>query len=82
MMTVFHHILVGVRDIRSCATQLEQLDPELVPACIACYKNRSNKVAVEHLRLLKKEWVNNVQAMMETIDELTDAKLFIQMSGK
>ena len=70
-----------VRVIRSCVTQLERLDPELVPAILACQQHPHDKAGLDHLRLLKREWANSVDGMVNMLDEITDAKAFIKVSG-
>ena len=60
---------------------MERLDPELVPATIACRSDIHNKGALEHLRLLKHEWESTVKLLVATIDEIIDAKTFIDVSG-
>ena len=68
--------------IRSCAAQLERLDPELVPAAMASALDPSNSAAMEHLRLLKAEWTSNVELLVRTIDNVTDARTFVWLSGE
>ncbi len=41
-----------------------------------------DRAALDHLRLLRKEWSDNVKALLEVIDQLTDAQLFIHVSGQ
>ena len=36
MDTLVWAIFVGAREIRACVTQLERLDPEILPASCAC----------------------------------------------
>ena len=67
--------------IHGCVISLESLDPELVPATVACRRDIKNRAALEHLRLLRKEWSDNVKALVDVIDQLTDAKIFITVSG-
>ena len=53
-----------------------------MPATVACRRDINNRAALENLRLLRREWAHNVKALVDVIDELTDAKLFIIVSGK
>ena len=71
-----------VRVIHGCVRSLESLDPELVPATVACRRDINNRAALEHLRLLRREWSDNVKALVDVIDDLTDANIFISVSGK
>lgn len=74
--------IVEVRAIRACVNLLEKLDPEVVPAALVCHKESHNKAALSHLRLLKAEWSSNVRAMVTALDDITDPKMFIHVSGK
>lgn len=75
-------LVLGVRVIRSCISLLEKLDPELVPATIACRSDMHNKGAVEHLRLLKKEWTNGTTTLVNCVDDIIDVQDFLTMSGR
>lgn len=72
----------GARVIRSCVKRLEKLDPEILPATIACRKDYLDKGAVEYLRLLKREWTNEVETLVNNIDDIIDPSMFIEVSGK
>ncbi len=67
--------------INSCVISLERLDPELVPATVICRHDVSDRAALEHLRLLRREWSLNVNNLTTAIDELTDPQRFIDVSG-
>ena len=73
---------IEVRVIHGCVRSLESLDPELVPATVACRRDINNRAALEHLRLLRREWSDNVKALVDVIDDLTDANIFISVSGR
>ena len=70
----------GVRVIRSCLNHLEQLDPEIVPSVFAC-KSLDNRAAMEHMRLLKNEWQENMQLLMTAIDRIIDRAFFLRITG-
>ena len=72
-------IIADVRTINGCVTQLEQLDPEVVPAILAC--NHGDRVTLEDLRLLMKEWSSNLDTLVAAIDATIDEHSFIEISG-
>ena len=74
-------VILGVRVIRSCLNHLEQLDPEIVPAVVAC-KDLDNRAAMEHLRLLKNEWQENMQLLLVAIDRIIDQRSFLVITGQ
>ncbi|KAK2171973.1 hypothetical protein NP493_1009g01008 [Ridgeia piscesae] len=70
----------SVRTINGCVTQLEQLDPEIVPAILAvCH--HGDRVTLEDVRLLTQEWTNNVELLVAAIDGTIDERSFIEISG-
>jgi hypothetical protein len=71
----------GVRAIRTCVCCLEKLDPEIVPAAVAMAKNPQNKMAVKHVKLLMKEWMLELSNLMRVLDEMTDPRIFMHVSG-
>ena len=77
----FYTLILGVRVIRSCLQHLEQLDPEIVPAIFAC-KGLDNRAAMEHMRLLKTEWQENMQLLVTAIDRIMDQGLFLRVTSK
>ena len=67
--------------IRSSVYRLEKLDPEIVPACINIAKNQGDKMCVKHLKLLMKEWTFELTNLLQVLDEMTDPKMFMLVSG-
>ncbi|XP_056018067.1 uncharacterized protein LOC125679563 isoform X2 [Ostrea edulis] len=69
-----------VRTIRRCVCHLERLDPDIVPAVVAMAKNSQDKMAVQHVKLLMKEWTFELTSLMQVLDEMTDPRIFMQVS--
>ena len=67
--------------IRTSVYRLEKLDPEIVPACINISKNQQDKVSIKHLKLLMKEWTFELNNLLQVLDEMTDPKMFMLVSG-
>ena len=67
--------------IRTCVYRLEKLDPEIIPACINISKNPQDKVSIKHLKLLMKEWTFELTNLLQVLDEMTDPKMFMLVSG-
>ena len=73
-------VVAGVRTINGCVTQLEQLDPEIVPAILAVCRH-GDRVSLEDVRLLTQEWTNNVELLVAAVDGTIDERSFIEVSG-
>ena len=73
-----------MREIRSSVTQLERLDPELLPAVRACAMTDKSQTpgSTQHLKLLKREWTINVDLLIDNIDDVIDWQQFLEVSGK
>ncbi|XP_064630098.1 uncharacterized protein LOC135488988 isoform X2 [Lineus longissimus] len=71
-----------VRIIKTCVKQIEKLDPEILPATLACRKDCLDKGALGHLRLLKREWTSDVESLVSTLDEMMDARIFLEVSER
>ncbi|XP_006816421.1 uncharacterized protein LOC100368833 [Saccoglossus kowalevskii] len=69
-----------VRHLRSTVSQLENLDPEIYPACIAARRDTLDKGASEHVKLLQREWHNEICILVDIIDDMTDPKTFLDIS--
>lgn len=69
-----------VRTIRRCVCHLERLDPDIVPAVVAMAKKSQDKMAVRHVKLLMKEWTFELTSLMQVLDEMTDPRIFMQVS--
>ncbi|XP_013384611.1 catenin alpha-1 isoform X2 [Lingula anatina] len=69
-----------VRVIRVSVKRLEKLDPEIIPATICCRKDRLDQGAVEHLKLLKREWTQELDTLVTNIDDIIDPGLFLNAS--
>ena len=67
--------------IRSSVYRLEKLDPEIVPACINISRHPRDKMCVKHLKMLMKEWNFELTSLLEVLDEMTDPKMFMLVSG-
>lgn len=61
---------------------MERLDPDIVPAVVAMAKKSQDKMAVRHVKLLMKEWTFELTSLMQVLDEMTDPRIFMQVSGK
>lgn len=61
---------------------MERLDPDIVPAVAAMAKKAQDKMAVRHVKLLMKEWTFELTSLMQVLDEMTDPRIFMQVSGK
>ena len=59
-----------------------RVDPEIIPAIMACSNHKEDQAAIEHLRLLKTEWTRALGVLVQTIDDLIDCKIFIEVSGE
>lgn len=44
-------------------------------------KNSQDKMAVQHVKLLMKEWTFELTSLMQVLDEMTDPRIFMQVSG-
>nr|XP_022344861.1 uncharacterized protein LOC111137616 isoform X2 [Crassostrea virginica] len=69
-----------VRTIRRCVCHMERLDPDIVPAVAAMAKKAQDKMAVRHVKLLMKEWTFELTSLMQVLDEMTDPRIFMQVS--
>ncbi|XP_064615581.1 catenin alpha-2-like [Liolophura sinensis] len=69
-----------VRRIRLCIHRLEQLDPEVVPAAVACLKSGGDRQAIQHMRLLKEEWRHEFEELLQVLDDMTDPRIFMDVS--
>ena len=74
-------VVVDVRTINGCVTQLEQLDPEVVPAILACC-NHGDCVNLDDMRLLMNEWSCNIDTLVAAIDATIDEHSFLEISGR
>lgn len=45
-------------------------------------KKSQDKMAVRHVKLLMKEWTFELTSLMQVLDEMTDPRIFMQVSGK
>ena len=70
-----------VRTINNCLSVLDHIDPELIPAIRACRSSPGDQAAIEHLRLMKNEWISSLNVLVHTVDELVDGQMFIEISG-
>ncbi|XP_038071064.1 uncharacterized protein LOC119739970 [Patiria miniata] len=61
-------------------SSLEQLDPEVFPACLAVRQDILDRGAVRHLKLIRREWQSEVQRLVEALDDLIDANRFMEVS--
>ncbi|XP_022101573.1 catenin alpha-3-like [Acanthaster planci] len=61
---------------------LERLDPEVFPACLAVRQDILDKGAVRHLKLIRRQWLSEVQRLVEAMDDLIDANRFLEVSGE
>ena len=68
--------------MRGCLQQLERLDPELVPATLACRQSPEDQAARRHLRMLKVEWCRSLQLMLAAVDDVIDKVAFIRIAGR
>ncbi|XP_033633445.1 uncharacterized protein LOC117294992 isoform X1 [Asterias rubens] len=59
---------------------LERLDPEVLPACLAVRQDILDKGAVQHLKLIRREWQNEVHRLVEAVNEHIDANRFMEIS--
>ena len=73
---------LGVNVILSAVSALEAVDPEVYPGCIAVRQDNYDKGAVEHLKLIHREWCNEVRRLLGSIDDLVDVQRFVELSGK
>ncbi|XP_070540271.1 uncharacterized protein [Ptychodera flava] len=69
-----------VRHLRSVINSLESLDPEIYPACIAARRDILDKGALEHVKLLRKEWHGEIATFLDIIDDMSDPLTFIDIS--
>lgn len=53
-----------------------------MPAVVAMAKKSQDKMAVRHVKLLMKEWTFELTSLMQVLDEMTDPRIFMQVSGK
>ena len=60
---------------------LERLDPEVLPACLAVRQDILDKGAVQHLKLIRREWQNEVHRLVEAVNEHIDVNRFMEISG-
>ena len=68
--------------ILSAVDALDAVDPEVFPGCIAVRQDNYDKSAVEHLKLIHREWCNEVQRLVGSIDDLVDVERFMEISGE
>ena len=66
--------------LQSSVRRLETLDPEVVPAVEALRRNADDPAALDHLRMLKAEWKECLEAISSLLDEMTDARAFFETS--
>ncbi|XP_072026985.1 uncharacterized protein [Amphiura filiformis] len=69
-----------VNVILSAVNALEVVDPEVYPGCIAVRQDNYDKGAVEHLKLIHREWCNEVRRLVGSIDDLVDVERFVELS--
>ena len=61
---------------------MEQLDADVFPSCLAVRRDLTNKGAVEHLKLVRREWHSGVHQLVDTVDALIEARRFLEVSGE
>ncbi|CAH1257676.1 CTNNA1 [Branchiostoma lanceolatum] len=69
-----------VRIVRSSIRQLESLDPEVQPTVLALCRNPSDKASVEHVKLVRREWFNEVNSLVAAVDEMLNTKEFMEVT--
>ncbi|XP_035671714.1 catenin alpha-1-like isoform X2 [Branchiostoma floridae] len=69
-----------VRIVRSSIRQLESLDPEVQPTVLALCRNPSDKASVEHVKLVRREWFNEVNSLVTAVDEMLNTKEFMEVT--
>ena len=72
---------LGVRVIKGSVSRLEKIDPEVVPVTTTLARSPQDKVTVRRLKLLMKEWTFEMNTLLQVLDEMTDPKMFILVSG-
>ena len=72
----------GGQEILTLVANMEELDSDIFPSCLAVRQNLSNKGALEHLKLVRREWHSSVQQLIDVVDDLIDAHKFIEVSGE
>jgi len=68
--------------IRAVVQRLEHLDPDLVAAVMALATTPGDPGATRHLKLLMREWKLQMTGLLQVLDEMTDPKMFILVSGR
>jgi hypothetical protein len=76
------HCFTGVHSIRTSVHRLENLDPEIISSVISISRSRHEKNVMRHLKLLMKEWTFELTNLIKVMDEMTDPKMFMLVSGE
>ncbi|XP_071947505.1 catenin alpha-2-like [Antedon mediterranea] len=66
--------------IQAAVNTMEQIDPEILPACIAVRQDVLDKRAIQHIKLIHREWKNEVSQLVDCIDELIDRNRFLEVT--
>ncbi|XP_033125020.1 uncharacterized protein LOC117123272 isoform X2 [Anneissia japonica] len=69
-----------VEVIQAAVNTMEQIDPEVLPACLAVRHDILDKRAIQHIKLIHREWKNEVTQLVDTIDELIDQNRFLDVT--
>ncbi|XP_054766366.2 uncharacterized protein LOC129273364 [Lytechinus pictus] len=68
------------QEILALVNNMEQLDADVFPSCLAVRKDLTNKGAVEHLKLVRREWHSSLHQLMDIIDTLLETRRFLEVS--
>ncbi|XP_077992184.1 catenin alpha-like [Glandiceps talaboti] len=69
-----------VHYLRAVLNRLECLDPEVYPACLVARRDVLDRGALEHVKLLRREWHDEISTLVNIIDDMSDPYTFIELS--
>ncbi|XP_071480577.1 uncharacterized protein [Diadema antillarum] len=68
------------QEVLGIMANMEELDSDAFPSCLAVRQNLSNKGAMQHLKLVRREWHSSVNQLLDVVDSLIDSHKFIEVS--
>ena len=70
-----------MKALRSVATEIENMTPQVVTAARIVYRDPDNDSAQRRMEDLKHRWANTVSRLAGLIDDVTDPRDYVMAAG-
>ena len=74
-------LLVVMKALRSVATEIENMTPQVVTAARIVYRDPDNDSAQRRMEDLKHRWADTVRRLAGLIDDVTDPRDYVMAAG-